>query len=393
MAPFHPPAEHPRLALERDMELLVWLDELGFDEAWVGEHHSAGWEYIASPELFIAIAAERTRHIKLGTGVVSLPYHHPLMVAERMVLLDNMTRGRVLLGVGPGALVTDALMLGIDPTRTRPMMEEALEVIVRLFTETEPLTIESDWFTLRDAVLQVRPYTQPHMPLAVASMQSPAGPAVAGKFGAGLLSIGVFAGFRGAVDLRAQWRVAEEAAAAAGRSVSRDEWRLVIPVHLAESRREALAQVHDRATAWVTGYQRDVLSRPLPDGVPEDQVVEALAERGAWIVGTPDDCIATIDRLDERSGGFGGLLVMVQDWATREQQRRSYELLARYVMPRYQGALAGVDSAYRHGVEHRQDSQDAMKRSIERAFELREHASANGPAGQSVSAQVSPEQA
>src|ERR671938_1534232 len=233
MAPFHPPPEHPLLALERDLELLTWLDELAFDEAWVGEHHSAGWEYISSPELFIAFAAERTKHIKLGTGVVSLPYHHPMLVAERLVLLDNLTRGRVLFGVGPGALPTDALMFGVDPSRTRPMMDQALEVIVRLFTETEPLTVESDWFTLRDAVLQVRPYTRPHMPLAVASMQSPSGPALAGKFGAGLLSIGVFARFRGAVDLKAQWRVAEEAASAAGRSVSRNEWRLVMPVHLA----------------------------------------------------------------------------------------------------------------------------------------------------------------
>src|SRR5262249_33601949 len=230
MAPFHSPTEHPLLALERDMELLTWLDELAFDEAWIGEHHSAGWEYISSPEIFIAMAAERTQHIKLGTGVVSLPYHNPMLVAERMVLLDNMTRGRVLFGVGPGALVSDALMLGIDPTRLRPMMDEALGVILRLFTETEPITVESDWFTLRDAVLQVRPYSKPYMPLAVASMQSPAGPMVAGKYGAGLLSVGVFFGFRGAVDLNAQWHIAEEAAAESGRTVSRSEWRLVIPV-------------------------------------------------------------------------------------------------------------------------------------------------------------------
>src|SRR5438270_4536024 len=168
MAPFHPPHEHPTLALERDLELLTWLDELAFDEAWVGEHHSAGWEYISSPELLIAFAAERTRHIKLGTGVVSLPYHHPMLVAERLVLLDNLTRGRVRFGVAPGALVTDALMLGVDPTRTRPMMEEALEVIVRLFTETEPITVESNWFSLRNPVLQMRPFTQPHMPVAAA---------------------------------------------------------------------------------------------------------------------------------------------------------------------------------------------------------------------------------
>ena len=355
------------------MELVTWLDELAFDEVWVGEHHSAGWEYIASPEIFLTMAAERTRHIKLGTGVVSLPYHHPMLVAERLALLDNLTRGRILFGVGPGALVTDALMFGVDPSRTRPMMDESLGVILRLFTETEPITVESDWFTLRDAVLQVRPYTRPHMPLAVASMQSPAGPALAGKYGAGLLSIGVFFGYRGAVDLNAQWHVAEEAAAESGQTVSRDEWRLVLPIHLAETRQAAFDQIRDRATAWLTRYQRDVLGRPLPDGVPEDRVVEELAERGSWLVGTPDDCIAGIERLEALSGGFGGLLVMVQDWATREHQRRSYELLARYVMPRYTGALVGVEAGHQHGVDYSRRATQAMRQAIERAFEAREH--------------------
>jgi limonene 1,2-monooxygenase len=95
MAPFHRINENPTLALERDLELVQWLDTLGFDEVWVGEHHSAGWETISCPEIFIGIAADRTRHIKLGTGVISLPYHHPFMVANRMVLLDHLTRGRV----------------------------------------------------------------------------------------------------------------------------------------------------------------------------------------------------------------------------------------------------------------------------------------------------------
>jgi limonene 1,2-monooxygenase len=212
------------------------------------------------------------------------------------------------------------------------------------------------------------------MPLAVASMQSPAGPALAGKYGAGLLSIGVFFGFRGAVDLNAQWQVAEEAAHKSGKSVSRNEWRLVLPVHLAETRQAAIDQIHDRATAWLTRYQRDVLGRPLPEGVPEDRVVETLAERGSWIVGTPDDCIAAIERLEELSGGFGGLLAMVQDWASRENQRRSYELLARYVMPRYTGALAGVEAGHQHGVEYSREATQKMRQAIERAFEAREEA-------------------
>src|SRR5438046_3084604 len=153
MAPFHQLGEDPTLALDRDLELLQWLDYLGFDEAWIGEHHSAGWETIASPEVFIATAAERTKHIKLGTGVISLPYHHPLMVANRMILLDHLTKGRVMLGVGPGALVTDAVMLGIEPTRQREMMDESLGVILRLLTETKPVSHKSDWFELNDAAL------------------------------------------------------------------------------------------------------------------------------------------------------------------------------------------------------------------------------------------------
>ena len=165
MAPFHRIPENPTLAMERDLELVQWLDKLGFDEAWIGEHHSAGWEIISSPEIFIAAAAERTRNIKLGTGVISLPYHHPLMVANRMLQLDHMTRGRVMLGVGPGALVSDAYMLGIEPPTQREKMDESLGIILRLFTETGPITYESDWFEMREAVTQLRPYQRPTCPL------------------------------------------------------------------------------------------------------------------------------------------------------------------------------------------------------------------------------------
>src|SRR3954466_13079886 len=157
LAPFHPVGQHPTLALERDLELIQRLDELGYDEAWVGEHHSAGYEIIASPEVFLAAAAERTRHIRLGTGVSSLPYHHPLMLADRMVLLDHLTMGRVMLGCGPGALPSDALMMGIDPNTQGRMMEEGLEAILLLLHDDEPVTMKTDWFTLNDARLQLRP--------------------------------------------------------------------------------------------------------------------------------------------------------------------------------------------------------------------------------------------
>ena len=114
MAPFHPAGVNPTILIESDLELVEHLDRLGYDEAWIGEHHSAGTEIIASPEIFIAAAAQRTRHIKLGTGVVSASYHNPLWVAERAVLLDHLTRGRFMLGLGPGSLPTDAAMVALD---------------------------------------------------------------------------------------------------------------------------------------------------------------------------------------------------------------------------------------------------------------------------------------
>src|SRR5258708_11520066 len=111
IAPFHPVDENPTLAIERDLELVQWLDTLGYEEAWIGEHHSAGYEVIASPEVFIAAAAERTRHIRLGTGVSSLPYHHPFMLADRINQLYHMTRGPTMFGLGPAPLVPDPMLL------------------------------------------------------------------------------------------------------------------------------------------------------------------------------------------------------------------------------------------------------------------------------------------
>lgn len=343
MAPFHQLGEDPTLALERDLELLQWLDELDIDEAWVGEHHSAGWEIIASPELFIGIAAERTKHIKLGTGVISLPYHNPLMVANRMVLLDHLTRGRVMLGVGPGALVTDAVMLGIEPNTQRPRMDEAMSVIIRLLTDPEPFTYESDWITLRGARLHLRPYSQPHMPLAVAAAGSPSGMVTAGKYGLAVLSV---AGPRGPnTTLNDFWKIAEHTAAEHGKSVSRDEWRLVLHVHLADTREQAFAEVSARATAYWRDYFEGTMGFPRPFESTREQVVEGMHERHIWCIGTPEDLVARIHHLDEQSGGFGGLLVQSVDWATREQIMHSWELIARYVKPQFQGSLVSLSAS------------------------------------------------
>ena len=187
------------------------LDRLGFDEYWCGEHHSTAWETIASPEMFLAAAAMRTGRIRLGTGVVSLPYHHPFHVAQRIVQLDHMSCGRAIFGTGPGALPSDAHTLGVDPMVLRDRQDEAIGVIKRLLAGEERFSYQCEWFTLNEAALQILPY-QPEIPMATASMISPSGMTLAGKHGMGVLSIGPMS-TEGLASLPLQWSFAEEAAA------------------------------------------------------------------------------------------------------------------------------------------------------------------------------------
>ena len=254
--------------------------------------------------MFIAAAAQRTRHIRLGTGVVSLPYHNPFMLADRMVQLDHMTRGRAMFGVGPGALVHDALKIGIDPGEQRRMMNESLDVIVPLL-HGETVTRKTDWFNLTEAQLQLRPYTRPTMELAVAAARSPSGSLLAGKYGIGMLSIGGTSPM--AMERHTEnWGLYEETARANGHVPDRKDWRVVGLFHIAETREQARKNVQFGVQAFAN-YFRDVATFPIiPPDVPDP--VDWLIETGTGCIGTPDDAIAYIDRLVAGSGGFGVLV-------------------------------------------------------------------------------------
>jgi limonene 1,2-monooxygenase len=352
LAPFHPVGQNPTLALERDMQLIEHLDQLGFDEAWIGEHHSAGYEIIASPEVFIAAVAQRTRHIRLGTGVSSLPYHHPFMLADRLVLLDHLTRGRLMIGVGPGALPSDAFMMGIEVAKQRDMMEESLEAILMLLTGDAPVDYETDWFKLVGARLQMRPYQRPFPEVAVAAQVSPSGPRAAGRFGCSLLSIGATSA--GGFDaLGLHWKVMEERSEEFGTTVDRSKWRLVGPMHLADTKEQAIADVEFGLAQWVDYFQR-VAALPLaPDTTDHSSLVDALNASGFAVIGTPEDAIDQISRLREQSGGFGTFLTMGHEWADTDATRHSYELMSRYVVPQFQGSASSLTASRDWAAENR----------------------------------------
>jgi limonene 1,2-monooxygenase len=337
MAPFHAAGENPTWALQRDLDLIQHLDQLGFDEAWIGEHHSAGSEIIASPEIFIATAAERTRNIKLGTGVVSVSYHNPYMVAERAVLLDHLMKGRFMLGMGPGALPTDAAMIGLDQSGTRLLLEQGTDIIMQLLRTDEPVTFKNERWDLREARLHLRPYSD--FEVAIAAVASPSGPRLAGKYGLGLLSVGATqaAGFD---VLGLHWDVMEERAATFGTTVERSKWRLVGLCHVARTREEAYKDVEYGMAQWFDYFQHTAAFPQMDVGqaVTVREMIDFVRDGGIGAIGTPDEVAEQIDRLWKQSnGGFGAYLLLAHEWADPEATKRSYELIARHVMPEFQG--------------------------------------------------------
>lgn len=354
MAPFHAPTgQNPTAAFERDLEVLQLLDRLGYDEAWIGEHHSAGVELIADPAVFIAHAANHTKHLKLGTGVISLPYHNPFWVADRMILLDHLTRGRAMMGVGPGALPTDAAMIGIHPSEQRAALEEDFDVLMHLLFNDEPISVETKRYKLVEARCQLRPYS--NFDIGVAAIQSPSGPRLAGKHGVSLLSVGatIQEGFDA---LHLHWDVMEERAREFGSVADRGRWRLVGPMHIAETKEQAIEDVRFAFDSWCD-YTQDTIAAPHFRAVGRsfEERVSWVNDTGLGVIGTPDEAIAQIERLENQSGGFGSYLMMHHEWARPEAMRKHYELFARHVAPRFQGSAERIQSSEQWSRKVQQD--------------------------------------
>jgi limonene 1,2-monooxygenase len=361
-APHHAPGGSVTRDLARDLELVEWLDELGYDEACFGEHYTSGYEIYASPELMIMAAAGRTRRITLGTGVSSLAYHHPLVVASRIAQLDHLTNGRIFFGVGPGSLPSDAQMMGIPYTENRRRMEESMDAIIHLFTSDEPLTVDRGWFKLEDALLNYKTLQRPHPPIAVASVASPNAPRIAGKYGLPMLSLTAnnpvnFEIFREQFAILHQ-RSEEFGVAPAPRSA----WRLVGPMHIAETREQAEREVAHGLDRWMDFFFRIpvdymVLKDEHGDPVKDPRNVDVIRGTGFGVIGTPDDAIAHIERLQEATGGFGKFLFMTHNWADRTATLRSHELIAEYVMPHFQD-----------GVRRREERWTDLQKTVGRAM-------------------------
>ena len=332
VTPNHRPGDDPTLALERDLKLVEQLDDLGYDEAWFGEHHGSGWQYIASPETFIAAASQRTTRIQLATGVAGLPFQHPLMLADRIVLLDHLSRGRVILGTGPGGPQVDAPMLGLDPACLKNRHTEALEAIIALLTTDEPVDCKTDWFTINHGRLQLRPYRSRTIEVVVSALSSAAGPTLVGRLGLGMLSLGILAN-GGAKRFGEAWQIAEQSAAEHGKTVNRKGLRLAGPrMHLAPTDAEARREVEFGLRQAVEFMYAAGARHVSPDD-DLNTTIDRLNASGSVIIGTPERAQAYLEELTQAVGEIGCYLIPTQDWADSAATLRSHELFARFVIP------------------------------------------------------------
>ncbi|MEU6231121.1 LLM class flavin-dependent oxidoreductase [Streptomyces sp. NPDC047042] len=359
LSPVHETGQDPHLAIHRDLELVELADRLNFDEAWFGEHHTLGWGLVGAPETLIAAASQRTRQIRLAHGVVPLSGHHPFHVASRAVHLHHLTRGRYLLGVGPG-VPFDAAMFGLDGPTQRARLAEALPTLLELVNGEERITQRTDWYQLVDARLQLPRFGPDPIEVALAtSGTSVSSPRLIGRYGLSMTSFALPFGLPAKegsqhLGLAQQWKHAEEAADEYGRTLRREDWRIALPVHVAETRAQAFAEVREGYDRWVFEYFGRISGREvLAPGADRHRALEDRVAAGGALVGSVDDVVSQIRCMEEATGGFGTLLVYVADWTSYENTDRGLGLLARQVAPRINGAAARPQEAADRAVARR----------------------------------------
>lgn len=348
MMPVHHPSENPSLAFERDISFIHLADALDFDEFFIGEHHSGGWETMPTPEMALAMAAAKAHRIRLGTSVVNLPFHDPFHVAERIAFLDHLTRGRAILGIGPSNLITDKQLFATPQEKLYPMMKESADLIVRLLESPEPFSHDGEFWQFENRRLQLRSYQQPRLPLAIASSTGSREVLDLAARHSMILMSG--AGKNRKNSLGENWQSLEEIAAEHGKPVSRDNWRVATCMYLAETREQAWADVEKgimRETEYFSAIGLQFTYESYPGQPFAEFTAQSCADRRDWVIGTPADAIEWIERKQEETGGFGGLMLTTHEWADRANLCRSMELFARYVMPHFRGHSATYHDEWR----------------------------------------------
>lgn len=352
--PIHPASRNYTQTLKEDRAAILLADELGYTEAYIGEHTTDVCETIPSCLSFIASLAHETRQIRLGSGTVNLPNNHPAQVAAHVAMIDHMLEGRFIFGIGPGGLRSDWEAMGNLDADRNAMFVEAIDHILALWTGEPPYDLTGRYWnistrrTLLAAAGQgvmLKPYQKPHPPIAV-TVVVPHSKGLIAAAARGWTPIS--ANFVQPVWVKTHWPMYVQGCTQGGRTADPRDWRVAKSIFVAEDDATARRYALDRNGAYGFYYWNLMAKRQARGelatfkhdlAMPEsDCTLEYVLDR-LVIWGSPDTVARKILALREEIGDFGTLLYCGHDWVDEPAARRSMELMAREVMPRVNGAL------------------------------------------------------
>jgi alkanesulfonate monooxygenase SsuD/methylene tetrahydromethanopterin reductase-like flavin-dependent oxidoreductase (luciferase family) len=356
MMPMHNMHRSYPVTLEEDIEAFKFADELGFDEGWCGEHYSSDIEQISSPLIFLAHIANLTRTMKLGTGVVSLPIYHPAQLAAHIALLDHLTKGRLILGIGTGGLGSDFELFGLEGADRQAMMLDSISIMQRIWASDPPYDLPGKFWNIGlsktvwpDLGVGVLPKTlqRPHPPLAV-SVSSPNSNSIRVAARNNLMPIS--ANFVASWVVKTHWETYTDEMAKLGREPDGQNWRVARSIHVAETDEEAEAFVKQPGGAydWYYDYMFQVYARmdaaallaPMP-GMDAASITHVMVRDNFVIHGSPETVARKLLTFRKEVGPFGTLMMTAHDWTAKASMRKSMELLVTKVMPVVREELSG----------------------------------------------------
>ena len=360
MMPLHDPNREYGEVLQQDREAILLAEQLGFKEAWVGEHYTAATEPIPDPLQFMATLIPETKSIIFATGVINIPQHHPAQIAGNVAQFDYLSRGRYIMGVGPGGLGSDFELFKVTDMNRSEMMIEAIDIVHKIWSSDPPYRISGKYWDITvDAACQLhlgvgpmrKPYQKPYPPLAVSAMSPNSATArTAGEKGWGLVS----ANFMPVGHARTHWQQYCAGAEQTGRRPDRSVWRVARSILVTESDQESRDYLaNDKSSyGWYYSYLRDNLAtykllkifKPREDIPDEDVTYPNCVE---WMVmhGKPSTVLDRLVAMVDEIGWFGTLLLTHKDWDKPELHRRSMRLFAEQVMPKLQNHMTSLKAA------------------------------------------------
>ncbi|WP_029352341.1 LLM class flavin-dependent oxidoreductase [Bosea sp. 117] len=356
MQPLHNPERSITEMLDEDREAAILADKLGFNELWVGEHYSSCIEPIVNPLQFFASLIDRTSNIKFATGVLALPQHHPAKIAGDAAQFDHLSKGRFIMGIGPGGLATDFELFDVMEKNRGEMLAECLDTIHAIWSSDPPYNIKGKYWTVKieDTILpklgfgpMPKPYQKPFPEVAISAMSPNSGSArQAGARGWGMAS----ANFIQACWVKSHWEQYAIGAEKAGVRPDRSKWRIARSILVTDTDAEAADYLADHKSAYGWYYDfviddmRTYNIMPVLKHDPamsDDEVTLQYCLDTMVISGSPQTVLdKLVDLVDYVGGPFGGLLMGFKEWDKPALQQKSMKLLAEEVMPKLRAYCA-----------------------------------------------------